>query len=56
MMAVDYDPVGKGSDIVVTTGIDEIDYSHTIQAPAEVWQAQNNDGEVRRWKSWIKTM
>ena len=46
LMAVDYDPVGKGNDIVITTGIDEIDYSHTIQAPAEVWQAQNDDGEV----------
>jgi hypothetical protein len=46
LMAVDYDPVGKGNDIVVTTGVDEIDYSHTIQAPVELWQAQHDNGEV----------
>jgi hypothetical protein len=46
LMAVDYDPVGKGNDIVVTTGTEEIDYSHTIKAPVELWQAQNDNGEV----------
>lgn len=46
LMAVDYDPVGKGDDIVVSTGVDELDYSHTIKAPVEIWQAQNDNGEV----------
>ncbi len=46
LMAVDYDPIGKGNDIVVTTGVDEIDYSHTINAPVELWQAQHDSGEV----------
>ena len=46
LMAVDYDPVGKGNDIVVTTGTSEIDYSHAIKAPVEIWQAQNDSGEV----------
>ena len=46
LMAVDYDPVGKGNDIVVTTGETEIDYSHTIKAPVEVWKAQQDSGEV----------
>lgn len=46
LMAVDYDPIGKGNDIVVTTGTDEIDYSHTIQAPAKIWKAQQDDGQV----------
>ena len=46
LMAVDYDPVGKGNDIVVTTGEGEIDYTHTIQAPVEVWKAQQDNGEV----------
>ena len=46
LMAVDYDPVGKGNDIVITTGVDQIDYSHTIKAPVEVWQAQHDSGEV----------
>ena len=46
LMAIDYDPVGKGNDIVVTTGENEIDYSHTIPAPVEVWQEQADSGEV----------
>ncbi len=46
LMAIDYDPVGKGNDLVITTGVDEIEYSHTIPAPVEVWQDQADDGEV----------
>ena len=46
LMAVDYDPVGKGNDIVISTGVDKIDYSHTIQAPVELWQAQHDSGQV----------
>ena len=46
LMSVAYDPVGKGNDIVVTTGEDEIEYSHTINAPVEVWKAQQDDGQV----------
>ena len=46
LMAVDYDPVGKGNDVVVTTGETEVDYSHTIKAPVEVWKAQQDSGEV----------
>jgi hypothetical protein len=46
LLAVDYDPVDKGNDIVVTTGVDEVDYSHTIEAPIEVWKAQQDDGEI----------
>jgi hypothetical protein len=46
LLAVDYDPVDKGNDIVVTTGTDEVDYSHTIEAPVEVWKAQQDSGEV----------
>ena len=46
LMAVDYDPLGKGTDIVVTTGVGEVGYSHTIEAPVEVWKAQQDSGEV----------
>ena len=46
LIAVDYDPVGKGNDIVVTTGDGEVDYTHTIQAPVKVWKAQHDNGEV----------
>jgi hypothetical protein len=46
LMAVDYDPVGKGNDIVVTTGDTEVEYTHTIEAPVEVCKAQQDSGEV----------
>ena len=46
LLAIDYDPVNKGDDLVVTTGKEEVDYSHTISAPAEVWEAQDDNGEV----------
>lgn len=46
LMAVDYDPKGKGDDIVVTAGKNEIEYSHTIPGPVEVWQEQHDDGQV----------
>ncbi len=46
LLAVDYDPVGKGNDIVVTTGVDDVEYSHTINAPTEVWMAQQDNGEI----------
>ena len=46
LMAIDYDPVGKGNDLVITTGVDEIEYSHTVPGPVEVWQDQADDGQV----------
>jgi hypothetical protein len=46
LMAIDYDPAGKGNDIVVTTGVDEVGYSHTINAPVEVWKAQDESGQI----------
>ena len=46
LMAIDYDPVGKGNDIVISTGTHKLDYAHTIQAPVEVWQEQLESGEV----------
>ena len=46
LMSVDCDPIDKGNDIVVTTGVDEVDYTHTIEAPVEVWKVQQDSGEV----------
>ena len=46
LLAVDYDPVDEGNDFVVTTGVDEVDYTHTIEAPVEVWKVQQDSGEV----------
>jgi hypothetical protein len=46
LLIVDYDPVGKGNDIDVTTGIDKVDYSHTIEVPVAGLQTQHESGEV----------
>ena len=46
LLGIAYDPVGKGNDIVVSTGKDEVEYSHTIDAPSEVYQNQKDSGQV----------
>ena len=46
LLSVAYDPAGKGDDIVVSTGVDEVEYAHTIHQPIEVWRAQRDDGEI----------
>ena len=46
LMAVDYDPPMQGNHIIVTTGENEVDYSHTIDSPVELWRAQRDDGEI----------
>ena len=46
LFAIDYDPANKGDDLVITTGRDEVDYSHKISAPAEIWESQDENGKV----------
>ena len=46
LLAVGYDSADKGDDLVITTGEDEVDHTHTITAPREVWRAQHDDGEI----------
>lgn len=46
LIAVDYDPPKNGNHIVVTTGTDDIAYSHNVDAPVELWVVQKDDGEV----------
>jgi hypothetical protein len=46
LFAIDYDPANKGDDLVITTGRDEVDYSHKISAPAEIWESQDDNGKV----------
>ena len=45
-MVVNYDPLGHGNDLVVTTGHNEIVYSHTTNAPNDFWTAQHDNGEI----------
>ncbi len=46
LFAIDYDPANKGDDLVITTGRDEVDYSLKINAPAEIWESQDDNGKV----------
>ena len=46
LFAIDYDPANKGDDLVITTGRDEVDYSHKINAPVEIWESQDDNGKV----------
>jgi len=46
LLAIDYDSTDKGNDLVITTGKDAVDYSHTINAPTEIWEAQDDNGKV----------
>jgi hypothetical protein len=46
LVAIDYDPVHKGDDFVVSYGEEDAPTSHVIRAPARLWQAQDADGLV----------
>jgi hypothetical protein len=46
LLGIAYDPLGKGNDLIVETGRDEVEYAHRIAAPTEVWEAQAEDGLV----------
>ena len=46
LLAIDYDPVNKGNNITISTGIDVLGYMHTIDEPNEIWQQNDDDGRV----------
>ena len=46
LLAIDCDPANKGDDLVITTGRDEVDYSHTISDPVEIRESQDDNGKV----------
>ena len=46
LFAIDFDSAGKGDDMVITTGRDEVDYTHKISAPLEIWESQDDNGKV----------
>jgi hypothetical protein len=46
LFAIDFDPAGKGDDLVITTGRDQIDSTHKISAPLEIWESQDDNGKV----------
>lgn len=42
--AIIYDRPGKGNDLVIEVGKDEVTYAHTIDSPTEVLTGQNSLG------------
>ncbi len=46
LMAIDYDAINKGDDMVISFGPDTLVYSYTIEAPVELWETHNDQGVV----------
>jgi hypothetical protein len=46
LMAIIYDRPGKGDDLVIEVGKDQVFYAHTVNAPTEVLTAHNSLGEI----------
>ncbi|WDD36432.1 DUF5335 family protein (plasmid) [Nostoc sp. UHCC 0926] len=46
LMAMVYDRPGKGDDLVIEVGRDEVTYAHTIDSPTEVLTGQNSTGVI----------
>lgn len=44
LMAMIYDRPGKGDDLVIEVGQDEVTYSHTVDSPTEVLTGQDSNG------------
>lgn len=45
-MAIDYDPIKKGDDLVISLGEDTLDFSHTVEAPVKLYEIHNDLGVV----------
>ena len=46
LMAMIYDRPGKGDDLVIEVGRDEVRYAHTVDSPTEVLTGQNSNGQI----------
>jgi Family of unknown function (DUF5335) len=46
LMAMIYDPPGKGDKLMIEIGKDEVTYAHTINTPHEVLTGQDENGVV----------
>jgi Family of unknown function (DUF5335) len=46
LLSMVYDRPGKGDDLMIEVGVDEVFYTHTIDSPTEVLTAQNAIGEM----------
>ena len=46
LMSIVYDPPDKDNNLAIETGKDEVNYAHNITAPTQVWEAQDENGQV----------
>lgn len=46
LVALDYDPAGKGNNFVLSYGDQAAPSSHVITGPLALWQAQDENGQV----------
>ena len=46
LVALDYDPAGKGNNFVISYGDEAAPSSHVIAKPVALWQAQDENGLV----------
>ena len=46
LMAMVYDRSGKGDDLVIEVGKDEVTYAHTVDSPTEVLTGQSESGRM----------
>ncbi|MDF0556758.1 DUF5335 family protein [Kamptonema sp. UHCC 0994] len=46
LMAMVYDRPGKGDDLVIEVGKDEVTYAHTIDSPTEILTGQDSIGAI----------
>jgi catechol 2,3-dioxygenase-like lactoylglutathione lyase family enzyme len=46
LMAMVYDRPGKGNDLIIETGKNEVTYAHTVDSPTEVLTGQSESGRM----------
>lgn len=46
LVSVDYSSQFKGFDMVISVGMNNIKLNHIIDAPLELWETQNESGDV----------
>ena len=46
LLALEYDPPGKGNAIILSSGETTVDYQHTVTAPVEMSKRLNADGSL----------
>jgi len=46
LLGLDFDPINKGDDMVISLGKSTLEVSHTIDAPVELFEKHNDLGVV----------